>query len=629
MNNKFKYLLILLFLVVNQSYGQSKAISSAILNFGSSSCGNTNTVIFSLIGNKPITGAYLMSSCPVNPPFSDVFSKFIAYNPKDNKVYINDISHGDSRIYLYDMGLPTIYTCPAVMPANPTYQYNYVPNNFEYDINGDLWSIRSLANSSAIIERFDEVTGTILATKTLSFPSTHIPNNLSTGDLKLTPNGRMFIVMGDNPGRFYEVTNYNGGAGNAVANFIQDMPRPCYGLAFMNGAIQLSGTNFNGTCFRYTYDLQTQLMSTQQTFQLNQTPIDNSDISPATGLSNRLVANTKVDSITQDLVYEIVAKNIGNVKLANFNVTENFGALFGAANVSNVSVTVSSNPNNLLTDPAFDGITNNNIFLANQLMSNLQNGYVILQVHVRVTNLINNHLYYNTAFSKGEMGNAGNRVSVIDSSSNGTVTAIDINADGDAGDYAENRPTPFFFGTILPVRFITATADKINNTLHNIKWTIAPPPAPVTRFEVEVSEDSRNWQLASSVNGEANKNDYYLNYRTTTNNTVYYRIKAFEEDGSNYLSEVLSVKKTEEQQKIRISPNPADDLLKVYSAEKYFSDSRRITIIDVSGKKIFDRPYTVTSMEINTASFPNGYYVVNVIDKASVFSSEVLIKHNQ
>lgn len=616
-------------LVANQSNGQSKSINSAILNFGSTSCGNTSAVTFSLIGNKPITGPYQMSNCAINPPFSDVYSKFIAYNPKDNKVYINDISHGDSRIYSYDMGLPTIYTCPAVMPATPTYQYSYVPNNFEYDINGDLWSIRSLADSSAIIERFNEVTGTILATKILSFPSVHVPNSLSTGDIKLTPNGRMFIVMGDNPGKFYEVTNYNGGAGNAIANFIQDMPRPCYGLAFMNGAIQLSGTNFSGTCFRYTYDLQTQLMGTQQSFQLNQTPVDNSDISPATGLSNRLLANTKVDSVTEDIVYEIVAKNIGNVRLTNFNVTENFATLFGAANISNVSVTVSSNPNNLLTDPAFDGITNNNIFLPNQLMSNLQDGYVILQVHVTVTNLISNHLYYNTAFSKGEMGNAGNRIAVIDSSSNGTATAIDINADGDAGDYAENRPTPFFFGTILPVRFIAATADKINNTLHNIKWTIAPPPAPVTRFEVEASEDSRNWQVAGTVTGETNKNDYYLNYRNNTNNTVNYRIRAYEEDGSNYLSEVLAVKKTDVQQKIRISPNPADDLLKVSSSEQYFSDSRRITIIDVSGKKIFDRPYTVTSMEINTGNFPNGYYVVNVIDKGTVFSSEVLIKHNQ
>lgn len=627
MSKIIKYLIIPFLLVCSKGHSQSKAISSAVLNFGTNACGNKTAVTFSLIGNRPITGPYLMSSCAINPPFQDVFSKFISYNPKDNKVYINDISHGDSRIYWYDMGLPTVYTCPAAMPLVPTYLYNYTPNNFEFDINGDLWSIRNLVDSSAIIERFDEVTGTILASKTLRFPSNHIPNNLGTGDIVLIPNGRLFIVMGDNPGRFYEVTNYNGGAGNAIANFIQDMPRPCYAAAYVNGTIQLSGTNFNNSCFRYVYDLATLTMSNQQTFQLNQTPVDNSSITPATGLANRLVANTKIDSVTEDIVYEIVAKNVGNVKLANFNVTEDFGTLFGAANVSNVTVSLSANPNNLVLDPLFDGVTNNKIFLDNQIMSNLQNGYVILQVHLRVTNLVTNQLYYNTAFSKGEMGNAGSRVAVIDSSSNGGVNAIDLNADGDPGDYAENRPTPFFFGTILPVKFIDAKADAINNSLHSIKWSIAPPPTPVSKFEVEYSDDSKKWTVAGTVSGEAGKESYYLNNRVNGNSEAYYRIRAYENTGDSYLSQVLVVKKAEDFQKIKVTPNPADEMIKVYSTEEYFSDQRRIVLIDISGKKILDRAFTEKSIDINTVNFPNGYYIVNISDKGSVFSTQVMIKH--
>ncbi|MDB5278846.1 MAG: hypothetical protein JWR61_3801 [Ferruginibacter sp.] len=627
MRKKIKYLVTAIVLICGKGYGQSKAINTAILNFGSNACGNKTAVTFSSIGNKPITGAYLMASCTVNPPFSDVFNKFISYNPKDNKIYINDINQGDSRIYIYDMSLPTAYTCPATMPLVPTYLYNYTPNNFEFDINGDLWSIRNLVDSSAIIERFDEATGTILASKTIRFPSNHIPNTLNTGDICLMPNGRMFIVMGDNPGKFYEITNYNGGSGNAIANFIQDMAKPCYALAYVNGAIQLAGTNFNGSCFRYVYDLVTKVMTNQQTFQLSQTPIDNSSITPATGLSNRLVANTKIDSVTQDIVYEIVARNMGNVKLTNFNVTEDFGAIFGAANVSNVSVTVSSNPNNLILDPLFDGVTNNKMFLDNQLMSNLQNGYVILQVHLRATNLVNNQIYYNTAFSKGEIGNAGNRLPVIDSSNNGGVNVIDLNADGDPGDYPENRPTPFFFGTILPVKFIDAKADAINTTLHSIKWSIALASTLVGKFEVEYSEDSKNWALAGTVNGEAGKESYYFNNRVNGNSDAYYRIRAYDATGESYLSQVLVVRKTADFQKIKVTPNPADELIKVYSTEEYFSDQRRIVLIDISGKKILDRAFTEKSIDINTVNFPNGYYVVNVSDKGSVFSTQVLIKH--
>ena len=98
---------------------------------------------------------------------------------------------------------------------------------------------------------------------TISFPSTHIPNALTRGDIALIPNAKMFIVMGDNPGRFFEITNYNTGVGNATANFIQDMPRPCYGIAYLNGKIEFTGTDFGGNCYRYMYDIPSHVMGAE------------------------------------------------------------------------------------------------------------------------------------------------------------------------------------------------------------------------------------------------------------------------------------------------------------------------------------------------------------------------------
>ena len=133
MIKKIKCTILFILTAYTCSYSQSKAISSAILNFGSNTCGNSTNVEFTLIG-KPQTAPYVMSNCIINPPFNDVYSKFIAYNPKDNAVYINDIQSGDSRLYIYNMGLPLDYSCPAVMPTAPNYLYSYVPNNFEFDI---------------------------------------------------------------------------------------------------------------------------------------------------------------------------------------------------------------------------------------------------------------------------------------------------------------------------------------------------------------------------------------------------------------------------------------------------------------------------------------------------------------
>ena len=628
MTKRINCFIIFLLAACTQSYSQSKAISSAILNFGSTTCGNSTNVEFTLIG-KPLTAPYAMANCPINPPFNNVYSRFIAYNPKDNAVYINDIQSGDSRLYIYNMGLPLDYSCPATMPMTPNYQYPYVPNNFEFDINGDVWSIRSLSGSDAIIERIDEATGTILFSKTVNFPAGNVPNTLFSGDIAIIPNGRMFLVMGDSPGKFFEVTNYTTAVGNATANFIQDMPRPCYGILYLNGTIQLCGTDFGSNCYRYNFDIPSRVMGPELAFQLGLTPVDNSSISPSVGLSERLIGSTNVNASTEDIVYEIYAKNIGNVKLANFNILGDMAAVFGAGNVSAVSVTIiaGANPTNLVLNPAYDGITDTEIFLDGQLLTNMVNGYVSIQIRLRATNLISNKIYNSTTFALGEIGKAGLRIPVIDSSNNGTVTALDPNNDGDAGDVNENKPTPYYFGIILPVKFTDIKAARINKNLHNIKWTLETPATSLTKFEVEYSEDQSTWKIGGTVSAVTGQNNYYLNYATYSTNTIYYRVRVYEATGKNYLSTEAAVKKIIEGQEIIISPNPADGLIIVYSSEEIFSESRRIYIIDVSGKKVYDEPFIKQNMDINTSNLPNGYYVVNIADRGKITSTQVLIKH--
>lgn len=628
MIKKIKCTILFILTAYTCSYSQSKAISSAILNFGSNTCGNSTNVEFTLIG-KPQTAPYVMSNCIINPPFNDVYSKFIAYNPKDNAVYINDIQSGDSRLYIYNMGLPLDYSCPAVMPTAPNYLYSYVPNNFEFDINGDVWSIRSLSGNNAIIERIDEATGTVLFTKVLNFPAGNVPNTLFSGDIVITPNGRMFLVMGDSPSKFFEIINYTTTVGNATANFIQDMPRTCFGILYLNGGLQLCGTNFGSNCYRYNYDIPAGSMGPELPFQLGLTPLDNASISPSVGIAEKLLGSNNINANTEDIVYEIYAKNLGNVKLANFNISGDFAAVFGAGNVSAVTATIvaGSNPGNLALNPAYDGITDVKIFLDNQVFSNLANGYVSIQIKLRATNLIINTIYNSTTFALGEIGKFGSRIAVIDSSNNGTVAALDPNADGDAGDVNENKPTPYYFGIILPIKFIEINATRINKNLHNIKWTIAPPATPLLKFEVEYSEDNANWKTAGTVKADSTKKTFYLNYKNNNINTIYYRVRVYETTNKNYLSTTVQVNKIPAQEKVNVSPNPADELINVYSSEKIFSKERRIYLVEVSGKKVYDQPFLKQTIDINTSALPNGYYVVNIADGGKIISTQILVKH--
>ena len=170
---------------------------------------------------------------------------------------------------------------------------------------------------------------------------------------------------------------------------------------------------------------------------------------------------------------------------------------------------------------------------------------------------------------------------------------------------------------------------SVNKNLHSIKWTIATPPVPVTKFEIEMSEDQVNWHVVGTISADNPINKYYFNNPVLGTATEYYRIMAYESDGKKFNSQEAIVKSTDVAKEIKVTPNPADAVITVFSPEEVFSESRRVYVIDVNGKKIIDQPFQKKILDINTSVLPNGYYVVNVVDKRNVFSIQVLIQHKK
>ena len=608
----------------------STATKSIIVNFGSDNCGSFSNPSFSLIGN-PTTTPYLISTCFVKPPIPNIWSKFIAYNPRDNKIYINDIAINDSsRLYVYNPGLPAAFGCPTIMPTAPTYIYDYVPNNFEFDANGDVYTIRNLSGNTALLERMDEATGTILSTKSLVFPSTEAPNTLGSGDVVITPNGRMYFTLGDAPSRFYEVTNYTGTIGVATATLIQQMARPCYGILYCNGKIELNGTNFGGYCYKYLFDLGDRTMSVDQTFQLNQLPIDNTSITIATGISKRLIGNVNINANTEDITYEIAARNLGNTQLANFNIIENMATTFGAANISNVStqLVLGKNPSNLILNPLYDGNTNTKILADNQIMPNISKNYVVVRITVRATNLVTGTTYLNTAFSSGDVGSGSQWVAVVDSSNDGDMNAIDLNFDGDAGEVVENKPTPYFFGPILPINFTNVQANFVTDNLNYLKWSVSASQLQIEKFEIEYKTNNSNWITGGYVSDSLQKEMFYFNHIVQYKEGISYRVKAITTSGKLFYSKEVYIKSQQSEAKVTLSPNPADDKVMVYCNDKDFTMSRSISLYDALGKKILEQPFTKQFIEISTTNFLSGSYVVLIKDKGEEKAEQLLIEHN-
>lgn len=609
----------------------SNAQNSILVNFGSNACGVTNVPSFSFV-NNPLGASSVISSCDMSSELPDYFSVFIAYNPKDGKIYICDTRTGVSRVWQLDMGLPADITCPTI-PVDPTYTYPYLPNNFEFDNNGDLWSFHDYNDTTgvAVLDRFDVTTGNVFSSTTLQFPVGNFPNTLSSGDVTILPNGRMFVVFGDGPSQLYEVLNYNG-AGGATAVYLQTLPLNTFGLAYLNGKLEITGTDHFFTCYYYTYDIFHNTLSDAIPFQNGLAPIDNTSITPAIGSTKQLVNAVKVDNTTYDLTYEIYVRNMGNVVLNNINATDDLGAAFGAANISNVSVSFEPGSNNagLTLNNAYNGTTDINILnpgqnLNNQILSNTDY-YFAVEVKCRVTNLFIDKIYYNSAIGTATIGSGAGIVNVSDSSNNGPAENVDPNANGNAGDTGENVPTPF--NEELPVHFTNLNASWSNAGSALINWTVATPTVEAGKFEVQYSTDGATWQTLKQVNvSNASQANYQCDQQNISAAAIYYRIKEIDNNGFYSYSKIVLLKnKNNSNNNYVVFPNPAHNYIQV-SAPYEVKGDYHIDLFDAVGRKVFGNTITTSTTELNTSKLPAGTYMLQIKHNDDVSTQKVLIMH--
>lgn len=609
------------------------AQNSVLVNFGSNFCG-TDVPSYSIIRNPLSETPLLTANCDFSAQQPTVFSVFIAYNPRNNKIYIADIRSGDTtKIWLLDAGLPGNINCPPIIPVEPTYSYPYVANNFEFDNNGNLWAFSNYKDTAGecLIDNFDVNTGSVLSSKRLLFPAGDFPTTIQSGDLTILPNGRMFACLGTGVCRLYEITGYNTNAPVATAQLLQLLPKDCYGIAYLNGTLELTGFDDNG-CYYYDYDISNNSLGVEKSFQNGQLPIDNTSFTPAVGITKKLVSAVKVNNNTADLVYEIYVANMGNTIVNNIGVTDDLAAVFGNGNISNVTASFvnGSNIANLTINPGFNGTSVTGLLnagqqLPNQILTN-QDYHFSVRVSCRVTNLNTTTTYLNSAIVTGDIGNAATLtlVPVSDSSNNGESTVIDPNNNGNPSDVNENIPTPFVFGA-LPVKFIDVTASQVSSTSALIKWRIATPTDNAAKFEIEFTIDDRIWSKAGEVLiNDQNQSSYQFSHTNISHGNIFYRIKEIDKDGSVTYSKIVLLQTKNSTLKLAVYPNPAQDYIKIIAADLA---NKKITLMDATGRKLAEKKSIDLITLINTSSYPNGSYLLQVKSDVSISSYRIIIHH--
>ena len=612
----------------------SSAQNSLLINFGANSCSGPGDPVFSLIKNPFSDVTSPLNTCSVSAQVPDIFAVFIAYNPKNNKMYLADIRSGiDTKIWVLDVGLPSNILCPA-LSATPDYTYSYISNNFEFDNNGQLWSLSNYNDTigQCNIDNFDVTTGNVINTRAVQFPSGNFPTSISSGDITILPNGRMFATLGSFPSKLYEIKNYNTTT-NATAIFLDSLPQSCFGIAYLNGQLELTGTDFSGSCYYYKYDIASNLLDSVKSFQAGQLPIDNTSITPSLGVTKQLLNAQKINSNTADLTYEIFVKNLGNVSLNNINVSDNLTHIYGAGNVSNLKVAFVDGANSagLALNPLYNGNNDSNLLVPGQNLVNqtsVNTDYFFkLRVGFRVSNL-NSSVYENSAIGTATIGSIGTSsyINVADSSNNGPESAVDPNNNGNAGEPAENNPTPFNFST-LPVKFISINASFVDNTSAIINWVVAIPTINSDKFEVEYSIDGKRWKTLASVPiTNTNQGKYQFLHADVPPGNLYYRIKETDIDGAYTYSNIALLRSKNNSGNFITYPNPADNFITIYSPSNSAGQTK-VILYDAVGKQITSFVMAASSRNINTALLPNGAYILKVENDGTISTQKVMIMH--
>ena len=633
----FKTFLFNLFLFLNSCFfiQIANAQKSVLVNFGGIECKNSDKANISFIKNPFDLFPSAVASCSLQSQLPDFFDSYTSYNPKDNKVYVADVRTGVTKLWALDLGLPGSIACPSSIPVNPTSSYNYVANNFEFDNNGN---IRSFANfnvalATCDLKKVDISTGQVLDSIPVVFPPAHVPNTISSGDLCILPNGRMFAILGDGPSYLYEILNYTG-TGTATASYLKTTPKICFGIAYVNGFLEISGSNLNRDCYYYDYNIINGYLGSEKPFQIGNSPIDNTSITPAIGCTNRLLNQNRLSSNSYDLTYEIYVENMGNVLMNHIQLTDDLGAIFGAGNISNVQTSFisGSNTNGLTLNSSFNGTTVKSLLNSNQNIPNKTlgstNHFLKILLQFRVSNILLNTLYLNSAVCKADIGsnNANTLTEVTDSSNNGDNSFIDLNLNGRSNESSENVPTPFVSGA-LPVKFLNLSVQMIDKVSSKIQWQVATPIVNGASFDVEYSYDSREWRNLNTIAIiDVNKGNYEYNHLNVGANIIFYRIKQTDNDGVFYYSKVVMLKKNTTDNNYSVYPNPVKNVLRIVSSQEKMNNTSA-TLLDLSGRVLLKQNLNSYVEEINTTELPNGNYLLKITDDQKTTTKKIIINH--
>ncbi len=168
-------------------------------------------------------------------------------------------------------------------------------------------------------------------------------------------------------------------------------------------------------------------------------------------------------------------------------------------------------------------------------------------------------------------------------------------------------------GTI-PVELLNFTAHPLSKTVQ-LNWQTASEKN-ASHFEIERSSNGKTFTAISQVKAKGNSAallSYGFTDETPLNGVNYYRLRQFDNDGKETLSNTVSVS-FNKQSKLQVFPNPATNKLTIIG-----ETNSAYVIFDALGREILRGPLSDNQTDINVSNLPSGMYFIKVKDVSVKF----------
>jgi hypothetical protein len=221
------------------------------------------------------------------------------------------------------------------------------------------------------------------------------------------------------------------------------------------------------------------------------------------------------------------------------------------------------------------------------------------------------------------------------------VALIDFSADWIATEYNnQNSPSTFYSlsthqtaSSALPVDLLSFHANPNANHTAQLNWVTASE-INNSHFEIERSYDGRDFEMINQVAGNGNSQhqiDYSYKDESISlkQNTVFYRLKQIDFDGTFEYSDIRVVRFDElvSNLNMSVSPNPFSNeltiLVTLAPGENY-----QLEVTDLNGAIVHQKECTYASgfHKLNTSEWKSGTYIIGVVSDNGIENIKVLKK---